>query len=78
MLCCTLPVPRVLQRGGGGVRAELLEVGVSEGAVVAGRGLDQEPLPVPGGQRCGGGPIRYEQCGHVTRSPPITAHLCAC
>ena len=37
-----------------------------------GRDVDLAPGPV---RAVVGGPIRGEDCGHVTGSPPITAHL---
>ena len=50
------------EAGGGEGPEEALPGGSEEAGVGAGGGGDP-------------GPIRGEHCGHVTRSPPITAHL---
>ena len=75
---CTQLAPElgaILGQAGG------LDVGVRREEVRRLRGQLQHRDVVSGG---GGvvvgvlrGPIRGEHCGHVTRSPPITAHLAA-
>ena len=67
--------------GGGGVRvARAADVGVVGGHRAAPRaghhhGVAADPRPVRAGGHAGDQPIRDENCGHVSGSPPMAAHL---